>query len=549
MSEEKNRDAEREARMVRDVIAAIQLQMIPRAVELARAGLDAGFENPMFLHLRASSSLERNDGIAALADLKRAVEIAPGDLSIRNDYGIVLGRHERWDEAIEILEGSVRQAPRSAIAQFSLGWAREELREFDAARGHYERAAELDPTYVEPLAQLANLAYRRADYPSAKALADRVLAIQPRNHFALTTLANVAIAEGELDKAEAFLQQLIATAPPTPLEGALVNGVLGDLHHAQKRYAQAFSAYTARNRELFALNVERFRDPNSDVPNYCNWLSAQFANASARQWSSRHSAAPDDARDGATGHAFVIGFPRSGTTLLENILASHPAIVTLEERDTLRDLAGEFLLDTAGIARLAALGADEVVAKRALYWRTVERFGVQPDGKFLIDKYPLSAIKLPLVAKLFPKAKVVFALRDPRDVVLSCFRQYFAINASMFPLLHLKRAAQFYAAVMDLVTIYREKFDLDWHELRHESLVADIEGETRKLCDFLGVTWDAKMLEFAEHAKTRAITTPSSIQVVRGLNQDGLSQWRNYEAELAPVMDILAPWVEKFGYR
>jgi hypothetical protein len=149
---------------------------------------------------------------------------------------------------------------------------------------------------------------------------------------------------------------------------------------------------------------------------------------------------------------------------------------------------------------------------------------------------------------LFPRAKVIFAIRDPRDVVFSCLRCRFKMNRPNYEFVSLVRAANFYAETMRLAEIYRRKLGLDWIEVRHELVVAKFEVEVGRLCDFLGLSYAGEMRDFATHAKSRTITTASAPQIFRGLNSNGVGQWRNYAEELAPVMPILAPWVEKFGY-
>ncbi|HEX3675406.1 MAG TPA: sulfotransferase [Rhizomicrobium sp.] len=542
------RDPQTDARTVAEIETAARAGQLPLAVELSRKALAGGLVHPMLLNLRSYGWIQQGREKEALADLKLAVEIAPEDLLVRNAYGILLGRLQRWDEAMPILEGSVALAPDYAVAQFSLGWALETTGELIAARGRYERAAALDPAFAEPLGRLSSLAYRRADWDEARRTADAALALHPDNYLALTTHASVAVADGDLAGAETIVRRLIAMTPPGPLDAALARGVLGDLRHAEGRYAQAFAAYTAGNREMMKLYAPHFDMPGKTVTDYCGWLAQYFASASPAQWSAARQTAPADPRDGATGHVFLVGFPRSGTTLLENVLASHPGIATLEERDMLGDATREFLADAAGRDRLAGLDDATIADWRARYWARVREHGAEVAGKVFVDKYPLTMMKLPLVAKLFPGARILFALRDPRDVILSCYRRSFGMNASMFEFLDLARAAKFYAAAMGLAAIYRTRLDLPWHDLRHEALIANFEGEVRKLCDFLGVAWSPEMHDFAIHAKSRTIRTPSSIQVVKGLNREGMAQWRHYETELAPVMDVLVPCVKAFGY-
>lgn len=542
------RDTQADAATVAQIEAAARAQDIPRAVEMARRALDDGLVHPMLLNLRSVWWTRQGRDREAMADLKQAMEIAPEDRFVRNAYGILLGKHARWDEALAVFRESVRLAPDFAVAQYSLGWVLESTGEIAEAAVQYERARALDPDFVQPLVRLSSLAYRRADWETARTLALRALALRPGDYVALTTLGSVAVADGNFEQAEEIIRRLVAAKPPTPLDGAFARTALGDLRHAQGRYAQAFAAYTAANREKFKLYAAQYDRPGTTVTDYCHWLASYFARAEAAQWSASAQTAPDDPRDGATGHIFLVGFPRSGTTLLENVLASHPGIATLEERDMLSDATRTFLIDEAGRDRLAILSDAEIAEWRARYWAQAREYGAAIADKVFIDKYPLTTIKLPLIAKLFPKARILFALRDPRDVVLSCYRRSFGMNSSMFEFLDLERAAKFYDAVMTLAGVYREHLGLDWREARHEALIANFETEARAICDFIGVEWNAAMSDFAEHAKGRTIRTPSSTQVVKGINREGMAVWKNYEAEMRPVMELLETWIEKFEH-
>jgi hypothetical protein len=251
---------------------------------------------------------------------------------------------------------------------------------------------------------------------------------------------------------------------------------------------------------------------------------------------------------GETSHVFLIGFPRSGTTLLEQVLAGHPDVVSLEERDTLGDAARAFLTQPQDIEKLAAASDETLASHRELYWSRVRKFGAEPEGKVFVDKTPINTVKLPLIAGLFPDAKIVFALRDPRDVVLSCFRRRFETNATTWQFLTLESTARFYDAVMRLADLYRAKLPIEIHDIRHEELVADFDGRTRELCSFIGLGWDPALRNFSERPGLGAISTPSSTQLARGLNRDGVGQWRRYSEQIAPVLPVLREWVERFGY-
>jgi len=537
----------RDARIMLDIEMSIQRGDIVHAQELARTALASGLVHPKLLHLRSFWWARQGLNAEALRDLRAAVEMAPEDVLVRNAYGILLSTMEQWPQSIEQLRAVIRIKPDFAPAHVALGWSMEGAGDLDVARSHYEMAIALNPNFVEAMVRLAALAYRRADWRVAREMSERALRVNPDQYAAAATLAAVAVIEGNLDRAEDLIHPLLARKPGSPQNGAMVRRALGDLRHAQGRYAQAFTAYSASNREKYALYAPQYESARN-AASYSAGLADYFEHVDASRWSVRRSRTPDDGRDGAKGHVFLIGFPRSGTTLLENVLASHPDICTLSERDAFGDLPLAYLDDANGFGRLAGISAAEVEAARAIYWSKVRGFGERVAGKVLVDKMPLATMKLPLVAKLFPKAKILFALRDPRDVVLSCFRRNFGMNPAMFELLSLERAARFYAAVMRLSVAARQKFELEWHEIRNEALIENFEGRTREVCAFIDVQWDARMRDFADHARARTIRTPSSIQVVRGINSDGIGHWRHYKAQLEPVMPILMPWVERFGY-
>jgi hypothetical protein len=247
-------------------------------------------------------------------------------------------------------------------------------------------------------------------------------------------------------------------------------------------------------------------------------------------------------------HVFLVGFPRSGTTLLEQVLAAHPDVVAMEERTCLVDSAKEFFGSNTDLDRLAGLSGAELEPWRQAYWKRVAEAGITPSKRVFLDKMPLNAVFLPLIAKLFPSAKILFALRDPRDVVLSCFRRRFAMNAGMYEFTSLETTCAYYGAVMRLTQVYREKLAMEVFEARHESLLADFESEARRLCDFLGVEFNDEMRGFGARARGQNIDTPSSAQVARGLSVSGLAQWQRYRPQMETVLPWLAPFVSQFGY-
>jgi hypothetical protein len=221
-------------------------------------------------------------------------------------------------------------------------------------------------------------------------------------------------------------------------------------------------------------------------------------------------------------------------------------MVALGERPIIIDAEAEFMSRAGGIIRLAGVISQLLDPYRDAYWRRAREFGVDPTGKVFVDKHPLGAIRLPLIHKMFPAARVVFALRDPRDVVLSCFRRSFNMNPNMYEFNTVLGAARLYDAVMTAGEAYTGRLPIQVLRVRHEDLVEDFDESARELCQFLGVDWTPKLREFAD--TERPIATPSSTQVARGLYRQGVGHWRNYAPALEAARPILEPWIEKFGY-
>jgi hypothetical protein len=221
-------------------------------------------------------------------------------------------------------------------------------------------------------------------------------------------------------------------------------------------------------------------------------------------------------------------------------------MIALGEQPVMMDAEAEFLSRAGGMIRLAGAVSDLLEPLRDAYWRRAREFGVDAAGKVFVDKHPLSTVRLPLIFKVFPDAKIIFTVRDPRDVVLSCFRRSFAINGVTYEFNSLENTARMYEAVMAAGETYLARLPFKLHRMRYEDLVADFDREGRTLCDFLGVEWTDKLRDFA--STERAISTPSSTQVRRGLYEEGAGQWRNYAEPMAGVIPLLQPWIEKFGY-
>ena len=517
------------------------------AGQLALQAIANGTAHPSVLNLAAQAKFRTGQISEAIVLLRQAEALDPTDPNILNSLAICLQSQGDGLAALDAYNRALAMAPALAAAQCNRAGLLKELGDINGARAAYVRTIELDPHHADALAGLAWLEAEAGNGDAAEALAKRALSVAPQHVLGRLAAAAAALQRRDFVAAEAIALPLVQDGNLSPVNRAIALGLAGDILDARGETPQAFAAYSASNAMLKAVNEVRYEAPGFESAlAQADRLAEWFAATNTAQWRDAPRHDPDSG-DPST-HVFLVGFPRSGTTLLENVLAAHPQVVSLEERDPLAAATADYLTSNDGLERLAQIDVAEAEQQRQAYWLAVRGAGIEPAGKVFIDKMPLASVQLPLVAKLFPTARILFARRDPRDVVVSCFRRRFGMNPAMYELLTLEGAAAFYDAVMRLSAVYRQALDLPQQIVRYERLVEDFEATARAACDFLGLEWHADMVDFAAKARARGVATPSAAQVAKGLNREGQGVWLRYRDQLAPVLPTLEPWVREFRY-
>ncbi len=521
---------------------ALRQNDLQRAFQLSEQAVSQGFEDANLLTLAGQWRMRNGQPDRAYPILMRARELAPKNVEALNALGICLDLIGRPRDAIEAFDAALKVSPNTPYLKLHRSQPLESIGRLQEAQAALEQVLAAEPGNLQALDRLANLCARRGDMDAARTYAARSLKLA-NSPAAAIALAMAELADRKFDAAHRLAAPIAADVKSGPVNRAIAYGLAGDALDGLDRPAEAFAAYTAAREVLRGSFGAMLQDGES-------------ATARVRRLAEYFRAAPPDAWRLAPAaaapvrtHVFLVGFPRSGTTLLEQALASHGSVRTMEEVDCLGDVAGEFFYAKDGMERFAALDESGLAQLRARYWQGVAAAGVAADRPVFVDKMPLNSVHQGLIARLFPSAKILFALRDPRDVVLSCFRRRLVMSAHMYELSQLGGAAAFYDAVMALSAIYGGVLTLPRLDLRHEDMVADFDREMRRVCEFLGIGWDDAMRDFAAHARRRDIKTPSASQVVRGLNRDGIGQWRRFGAELAPVLPVLQPWIDRYGYK
>ncbi len=533
------RDLDADLKMLNAVLALAENREIARAAAIAEEALASGFEHPLLLNVLATRHEQEGRLEEAVRLLERAVAINPDDVPVRNALALCLQRVDRPGEALRHVDELLRRHPELGFAHANKGNALIAIGALGLARDSHLRALELDPGNLTAMAALGSIATHRGEHGEARGWAERTLALVPGYPDAVLSMAAAELDARRHVEAEALLRGLIGDPRAGVSDKARAHGLLGDVLDAAGRYAEAFDAYRCCNGALKQIHGRYAAE--SSVLDYARSLTRAFG-AVALRWTPAASAVCD-----AREHVFLVGFPRSGTTLLEVVLDGHPDVVSLEEHELLGGGVLQFMCEPLDLGALVDADEATLARLRAGYWADVAAAGADVHGKVFVDKHPLNTLKLPLIARLFPDAKILFACRDPRDVVLSCFRRRFKMNAAMYQMLSLEGAARFYAEAMSFAETVRPVLGLAWRQVTYETVMADFEGEIRSICDFLALEWTANMGSFAQRVQKREHSTPSTAQLARGLNRSGVGHWRHYTAELAPLQSLLEPWADRLA--
>ena len=495
---------------------------------------------------RAAAAAQDGRFDPALALYRQAITLDSARFEAWAGIGATESAARRPEAALAAWEAAIARAPRHAPSLCAKAAVHRSMGQAAAARALNRAALAIDPACTAAL--LGEIALD-VDAGQVEAAAARLAAIPAvdRGRDVLWAAARVSLSLGRYAAAQAAVTDLLAIGGLTAGQRAEALVLLGEILGERGDTAAAFRAAVAGKQLWHRLYAERAAGRESEAAKSLR-LGRWWGAADAAAWSPAPRAAAADTATAARGHVFLVGFPRSGTTLLEQILAGHPHVVALEEAPTFAEHYAEFLAGDDGCARLAALTATEADHWRARYWATVAAHGADARGRVFVDKAPAGTLYLPLVARLFPDAKILFAVRDPRDVVLSCLRNAFQMNAMTYGFTTLTGTAACYDAVMTMAAAYRRRLPLPLAEVRHEALVDDLPGEIARIVAFLDLAPDPAMADVAATAARRDVRTPSARQVREGVTPRGIGRWRTYAAELAPVLPPLARWVAAFGY-
>ena len=480
--------------------------------------------------------------------LEEAGRLAPHDPDIMMNLGRLYGLRYDYPLADKYFKAAIRLASWRMQSFLDAGAICIQLNRFEMAERYLRRAVEQNGSSVEALVLLAGACERQRRLEEALQLVERALSVDGSYPMALLSQARLKRMLGQLEEAEKSLHRFFAKPGADDWTRALGWYELGGVLDRQGRYDEAMTALLQAKTLLRPAATEILAKTKPGQGQLAQ-MEKDLSAVMLQQWFEMGPQLQPQ-----RPLSFLCGHPRSGTTLLDQVLDSHPGIISAEETlifedNALQPLTRSYPVDAPLLRVLESVPIPLLLRSRREYFDFMERFLGQGIGdRMLLDKNPALNPRIPAIIHIFPEARFLVAIRDPRDVCLSCFMQPLPVNPVSAAYLNLEDTAAQYASVMGFWKAVQPLMKNPSLEVRYEDMVDNLEFLSRRVLDFLGVTWDDRVLHFTEHAKNRAVRSPTYADVSKPVFKTAVGRWRNYQKYLEPCLEKLKPFLRAFGY-
>ena len=477
----------------------------------------------------------------AINYFKKTISIQPNFAQAYNNIGTILKEQEKHNEAINYFQKAIEIHPELKEARLNLGITYKELGEIEKAIVYFKKIIEIQPNNIKAHQNLMESYEKTNKEKELKLAILNAKKFIKKNDIIKLYEALVLYNNNKFSEAKSYLE--IISFDARDIKNEITRSTtLAHCYDRTEDTKNAFKYFKKANilyPKLKKINL-------FDKKRYLQSIRVRaklFTQNKVKKWKSIESSKSDLAP------TFLIGFPRSGTTLLNTILNSHANVEVIEEKPLVKKIINSLeRLPKGGLENLGSLKDNELEKIRKIYLDSPELKN-KNNSNIYIDKLPLNIIHVGEIARIFPNSKFIFSLRHPCDCVLSCFMQNFVLNDAMANFLDLKDAAHLYDVVMKLWNQYISIFKINYHEVRYESLVENFEPTVRSVLNFLKLPWDSSVLQYTELAKKRKnIATPSYNQVIKPIYTHAEGRWKKYEKQISNIYPILVPWIKKFDY-
>jgi Flp pilus assembly protein TadD len=508
-----------------------------------------------------------------------AVELSPQDAEAHYNLGITLKELDRLEEAEASYTQAVALKPNFAEAHYNLGNTLKELERLDEAEASLRQAVALKPDYAEAHSNLGITLKELERLDEAEASLRQAVALKPdyaEAHLNLCELLEkmnrrdevlfvIRNASGKVfDKESDFLyyealtefrnenyetaEELIKKINRNELlekRKPLLMRLQADLYHHKKAYSAAFEEFKSMNEHV--KHSQEYKKQESE--NYFNHQRESLFQIEQLQQQTLYNSIIKPRWIQPT---FLIGFPRSGTTLLDTILRTHSKIDVVEELpmlDKVKKTVWQSLGHVPTISMIEKMDNAAAEIASGFYLEELKKHIEVGKKQIVIDKLPLNILQLPLINQIFPEARFILALRHPLDCVLSCWMQNFKLNPAMANMVDLDRIVDFYCTAMEIFKLSQKRYSLNTYRIRYEDLVLNFEGEVSNILGFLDLKWEEGLRSYQKTALARGgIKTPSYPQVIKPIYKTASYRWKNYEKYLNPFKGRLEPWLRDYDY-
>jgi Flp pilus assembly protein TadD len=492
----------------------------------------------------ALHSWQAGDVTGAIAQLHDGVRLTPGDSTLRITLAEYLWASYEFDEALQNYTLAADADPANSMLFVQVAQKLFSLGHFAPAVAWLEKASARAPADAAIRTMLGEVCERCDRLDHAERYAHEALGLDPAHPKAIRLLAHVQRRRGELPAARDFLLQQLRRSPGAEdwrlrYELAAVLDRLGEYDDAMRELILA----KAQLRPFAARFVEAARAVRARQLE----IAQQLTKSALATWATAINSVREPMR-----LAILCGHPRSGTTLLEQLLAAHPDVISTDEtgvwqREFLDPIIREAASATDAVRELNGFDAGQLETGRRSYLRFTEaHLGEAVGPRVLIEKDPSLTPDLPLPLRLFPETKTIFPIRDPRDICISYFFTIIPLNRISVHAIDLAATCEFCAHSFRLWRHWREVLPGPKLETHYEQLVADPPREMRRVLEFLGLDWDERVLRFHERSFSKGVRTPTYADVAQPIYTRSIGRWKNYARHLEPHLELLEPVLREY---
>jgi len=532
-------------------------------------------ENPNINYLLDSAykAIRLKNFNGAKIFFKKIIAINKSIPDVHNNLGLVYINLKNYEKAAESFNQAIKLKPKFSIAFSNLGIAYDKMGNYKMSEESYKKSILIDKKNIIAYYNLGNLYKDQDDLINAEKYYKSVIDLKPDMLHAYKNLFFIYNRSNQFDKLKNILDKSKSNIENNSIidffqgiydfenkdfkaviknfeklkidkneirELVIKNELLAKSYDNIGEFNKSFNCFVEANNIIYQTYKNKYKKNY-----YINLIKQRinfYSKFDLKKWNLKFPEQVDP--------IFLIGFPRSGTTLLDTILRTHNSIEVIEEKPIVKKFIDSLKIEkNYDFSNLEKIDKTYYNQTRNIYFEERNKYIKFSKNKIYIDKLPLNLIYIGEIYRFFPNAKFIFSKRNPYDTVLSCFMQQFAPNDAMINFTNLDDTSSFYDLSMSLYKRYYELFKSNIHEIKYEDVVNDFDNTIKKLLSFLNLEWEEGVKKFYLTASKRGIiSTPSFNQVSKPIYKKSINRWKNYEDRFSNIKPKLKKWIYEFKY-